>query len=241
MADLISLAAEMRDRAGKGAARATRREGRVPAVIYGNKQDPMLISVDPVDLMHQLRGPGFFARVFEITFGGESYRVLARDLQTDPVSDRPIHVDFMRFSKSTRLVVDVEMVFENAENCPGIRIGGVLNVVRHTIELRCAPDGIPEKISVDLTDLEIGDSVHISDVTLPADVELTITDRDFTIATIAAPTIYTEPEEEEEGEEGEEGEVSEEGAEGEEAAKGEAQTQEGGAAGESGKDSGFED
>ena len=241
MADLISLAAEMRDRAGKGAARATRREGRVPAVIYGNKQDPMLISVDPVDLMHQLRGPGFFARVFEITVGGESYRVLARDLQTAPVSARPIHVDFMRFSKSTRLVVDVEMVFENAENCPGIRIGGVLNVVRHTIELRCAPDGIPEKISVDLTDLEIGDSVHISDVTLPADVELTITDRDFTIATIAAPTIYTEPEEEEEGEEGEEGEVSEEGAEGEEAAKGEAQTQEGAAAGASGKDSGFKD
>ncbi len=231
MADSTILAAEVRERAGKGAARATRRAGRVPAVIYGNKQDPLLISIDPVDLMHQLRGPGFFARVFEIPVNGESYRVLARDLQLDPVTDRPIHVDFMRFSAATRLVVDVQMVFENESECPGIKVGGVLNVVRHAIELRCAPDGIPESISVDLTGLEIGDSIHISDVKLPENVELTITDRDFTIATIAAPTIYTEPEEEVEGEEGEEGEEGVEAAEGEaaegEAAEGEAAEGEG--------------
>jgi large subunit ribosomal protein L25 len=204
MANATQLAADPRERAVKGAARATLRAGRVPAVIYGNKQDSVLISVDPLDLMRQLKGPGFFARVFEITVGGETYRVLARDLQLDPISDDPIHVDFMRFSASTRLVVEVEMAFENEEECPGIRVGGVLNVVRHTVEMRCAPDGIPESISVDLTGLEIGDSIHISSVTLPDDVELIITDRDFTIATIAAPTIYVEEVEEEESEEGEE-------------------------------------
>jgi len=217
MVTYVSLAAEPRDRAGKGAARATRRAGRIPAVIYGNKQDSVLISLSPIDMARELRGPGFFARVYEIEVGGEKHRVLARDLQMDPVSDRPIHVDFMRFSRKTRLVVEVQVVFENEELSPGLKRGGVLNVVRHAIEFRCSPENIPESIPVDLEGLDIGDSVHISAVTLPEDVELTIADRDFTIATIAAPTIHEEPEEEEEGEEGLEGE---EGVEGEEEAEG---------------------
>jgi len=213
MVTYVSLAAEPRDRAGKGAARATRRAGRIPAVIYGNKQDSVLISLSPIDMARELRGPGFFARVYEIEVGGDKHRVLARDLQMDPVTDRPIHVDFMRFSRKTRLVVEVQVVFENEELSPGLKRGGVLNVVRHAIEFRCSPENIPESIPVDLEGLDIGDSVHISAVTLPDDVELTIADRDFTIATIAAPTVHEEPEEEEEGEEGLEGEEGAEGGE----------------------------
>ena len=217
MANVVSLAVETRDRAGKGAARATRRAGRVPAVIYGNKQDPVLVSIDPLDLQRQIRGPGLFSSVYEIDAAGATHRVLVRDLQLDPVTDRPIHVDFMRFSKKTRLVIEVNVSFENEEECPGLRQGGVLNIVRHSIEFRCNPESIPESIPVDLTGLEVGDSVHISALTLPDDIELTITDRDFTIATIAAPTIVVD--EDPDAEEGEDGEAGEEG----EAAEGDAE------------------
>ncbi len=222
MSDAVSLAAEVRTRAGKGAARQTRREGRIPAVIYGNKQDPIMISLSPADLIPQLRGPGFFARVFEIDAGGEKQKVLARDLQLDPVTDRPIHVDFMRFSAGTKLNIDVEVVFVNEEESPGLKRGGVLNVVRHTIEMICAADRIPESVTIDLTGLDIGDSVHASVLSLPEGAELAIADRDFTIATIAAPTIMEEVVEEAEVVLGEDGEPieaveGEEGAEGAEA------------------------
>jgi large subunit ribosomal protein L25 len=192
MGKVISFPATQRDRAGKGAARATRREGRVPGVIYGNNQDPVLISVDPIELWKQVSAPGFFGHVFEIEVAGTSHRVLPRDLQLDPVTDWPIHVDFMRFSATTRVNVDVVVHFLNEETCPGIRRGGVLNVVRHEVELHCAPDNIPEYLEADLADLDIGDSIHISAVKLPEGVEPTITDRDFTIATIAAPTTEEE-------------------------------------------------
>ncbi len=204
MANAHPLNAELRDRAGKGAARAVRRAGRVPGVIYGNKQEPVLISVNPVDLMKEIQKPGFFSHVYEVQVGSDSYKVLARDLQVHPVNDMPVHVDFMRFSAKTRLAVEVGVEFINEEACPGLKEGGVLNVVRHEVELRCSPDSIPESLIADLAGLEIGDSVHISNITLPENVELTITDRDFTIATIAAPTVYTEAEEgdEDEAEEG---------------------------------------
>lgn len=195
MADIVSLAAETRERAGKGAARATRRAGRIPAVIYGNKETPVMISIDPIDLMHLTRGGTFFSSVYEIEADGAKHRVLPRDMQLDPVSDKPLHVDFMRFSKSTRLVVEVPVNFIGEEECPGLKQGGVLNVVRHAIEMRCSPDSIPDVIEVDLSGFNVGDSVNISHVKLPDDVELTITDRDFTVATIAAPTVITEAEE----------------------------------------------
>ncbi len=198
MADIISLAAETRERAGKGAARATRRAGRVPAVIYGNKETPILISIDPIDLLKLTRVGTFFSSVYEIEAGGGKHRVLPRDMQLDPVSDRPIHVDFMRFSKSTRLVVEVPVSFVGEEECPGLRLGGVLNIVRHAIEMRCSPDNIPDSIEIDLSGYNVGDSVHISSINLPDDVELTITDRDFTVVTIAAPTINVEVEDEDE-------------------------------------------
>jgi len=211
MANVVNFPAEARERAGKGAARALRREGRVPGVIYGNKQDPVMISVDPVELFKQINQPGFFGRVFEIEVDGNTHRVLPRDMQFDPVTDRPIHVDFMRFSASTRVNVEVVVHFLNQEECSGLRHGGVLNVVRHMIELRCAPDNIPEYLELDLAEANIGDSLHISAIALPEGVELTITDRDFTVATIAAPTIVEEVEDEE----GEEGEAGVEAAEGE--------------------------
>ena len=142
--------------------------------------------------MKQISSTGFFARVYEIDVLGVKHRVLARDVQLDPVSEQPIHIDFMRFSEATRLNVDVQVKFENEDKCPGIRAGGVLNIVRFTVELRCRPDGIPEFLTADLTGLEIGDSIHISAIELPENVELTIVDRDFTVATIAAPTIIEE-------------------------------------------------
>lgn len=211
MVDFTPIAAELRERAGKGAARSTRREGRVPAVIYGNKQEPILISLDPVELKKQFRGGTFFSHVYEIDVNGEKAQVLARDLQLHPVTDEPIHVDFMRFSPRTKLSFDIPVHFENEEASPGLKEGGVLNVVRHTVELLCSPLNIPEALTADLTGLEIGDGIHISNITLPDGVEPTITDRDFTIATIAAPTIYVEEEPEDEDAEGVEGEDGEEG------------------------------
>ena len=192
MTNVTAFAGQIRDRAGKGAARATRREGRVPGVIYGDNQDPVLISLDPIELMKQINVTGFFARVYEVDVAGEKYRVLARDLQLDPVSEQPIHIDLMRFSAATRVNVEIQVNFENEDKCPGLRMGGVLNVVRFAIELRCRPDNIPETLIADLSGLEIGDSLHISAIELPEDVELTITDRDFTVATIAAPTVMEE-------------------------------------------------
>ena len=200
MAQVSTMNAELRERAGKGAARAARRAGKVPAVIYGNKQTPIMITLDPRELMKELKGGGFFSRVFELEVGGEKCRVLPRDLQLHPVTDNPLHVDFMRFSAKTRLNVEVAVIFENEEESPGIKSGGVLNIVRHSIELLCSPDSIPESLTVDLTGREVGESINISAIELPGDVELTITDRDFTVATIAAPTIQVEAEEEGEGE-----------------------------------------
>ncbi len=208
MADIIVLNAEIRDRAGKGAARAVRREGRVPAVIYGNKIDPLMISLEPVELMMQLRKASFYSSVFEVKVANDLHRVLARDVQFDPVTDRPLHVDFMRFSADTIVTVDVPVVFLNEETNPGIKRGAVLNIVRRELELECPADRIPEVIEVDLTGFDIGDSIHISAVNLPEGVKPTITDRDFTIATIAAPSSVrseASAEGDEEGADSEEG------------------------------------
>lgn len=189
MIQSVPLVAQRRDRAGKGAARATRRAGRVPGVVYGNKQPPLNISLDPKDLLAQIKGPGFFSRVFNLQVDGEAMYALARDLQLDPVTDRPIHVDFMRFGADSELRVGVQVVFVNDGKSPGLKRGGVLNIVRHEVGLICSPDNIPSGIDIDLTGLDIGASVHISHVALPAGTRPAIADRDFTIATIAAPTV----------------------------------------------------
>jgi large subunit ribosomal protein L25 len=210
MAKSTTLAAQPRERAGKGAARATRRAGRVPAVIYGNKIDPMMISVDPVDLMQQIRRPGFFARVYEISVGKAKERVLARDLQVDPVTDRPIHVDFLRFGAGTQINIDVPLAFVNHEESPGLKRGGVLNVISQSLQVVCDPDVIPDNIVIDLTGLDIGAKMSAAEVVLPEGVVLP-PDTDQTLATIVQPTLAAEDEDEDEAVEGEEVE-GEEGA-----------------------------
>ncbi len=212
MSEIQTMPAKTRERAGKGPARAARRAGLVPGVIYGAKKDPTMITLDPRDLIRGLRTGGFMATVYELDVAGRKERVLPRDVQFDPVTDRPLHVDFLRVSSATLVTVDVPVHFLNEEESPGLKRGGLLNIVRHEIEMHCRADAIPSHIEVDLTGLDIGDSVHISMITLPAGVEPTITDRDFTVATIAAPTVVQE--EEAEAAEGEEGAVAE-GEEGE--------------------------
>lgn len=208
MNDISNIPAAARERAGKGPARAARRAGQVPAVIYGAKKDPAMINLEERRIVKELHSPGFFARLFDLEVGGKKDRVLARDVQFDPVSDRPIHIDFLRVSAATNVTVSVPVNFLNEEDCPGLTGGGVLNVVRYEIEVNCRADAMPQQIDVDLTGIEVGDGVHISMVTLPDGVEPTITDRDFTIATIAAPVKSLE-EEEAEAAEAEEGAIEE--------------------------------
>ena len=210
MSNISTLSARARDRVGKGSARAARREGLVPAVIYGDKKDPFSIAIVERDLNKLLKA-GFFSHLIDIEVAGEKHRVLPRDLQQHPVSDRALHVDFLRVSATSELTVEVPVHFINDEKCRGLRRGGVLNVVRHEIEVYCLADNIPEKIDVDLSGLDIGDSLHISAVKLPEGVRPTI-DRDFTIATIAAPTLISEEaaDAQAEGEEASEEEAEEE-------------------------------
>ena len=211
MAEVSIIAAERRERAGKGPARAARRAGRVPGVIYGSKKDPSMVTVDPRELDRELKTGAFLATIYDVQVDQDKERVLPRDVQFDPVTDRPIHVDFLRVSATTSVTVQVPVNFLNEEESPGLKRGGLLNVVRHEIEMTCRADAIPSAVEVDLTGLDIGDSIHISMISLPDGVAPTITDRDFTVATIAAPTVAQEAEEAEEGEELEEG-VEGEGA-----------------------------
>jgi len=219
MAQRQIMTAEPRDRAGKGAARATRRAGRVPAVVYGDKKDPILVSLDPRDVKKSVDSGSFFATIFDLQVDGKTERVIPRDLQVHPINQLPQHVDLLRVAADTKITVEVPCAFTNEEESPGLRRGGVLNVVRYAVEVHCGIDDIPQGFDIDLTGLDIGDSIHASTLSLPSGVELTITDRDFTIATVAAPTVVAEETaaeaaEGEEGEEGEEGAAPEEGAEG---------------------------
>ena len=191
MTDVHSLTAALRERAGKGAARATRRAGRIPAVVYGAKSTPTLISLEPRELDRELHKAGYYTTLFDLKVDGKSERVLPRDVHLDPISDRPIHVDFMRVTDQTWVRVHVPVTFKNDGLSPGIKRGGVLNVVRHDIEVYCRAGEIPHAIVVDVEGLEIGDSIHISMVKLPAGVRPAITERDFTIASIAPPTVQT--------------------------------------------------
>ena len=218
MVDVNTLAASSRSLSGKGPARAARRDGLVPAVIYGNNFDTMTISVDRRALERQIHVSGFFIRLIDVNLDGEAHRVLPREVQFHPVTDAPLHVDFLRFSADRKITVQVPVQFQNEEESPGLKRGGVLNIVRHEIEVLCTADNIPQIFEIDLTGCDIGDALHASTVELPEGVTFTITGRDFTIATVAAPTVVAEEaaaeDEEDEEFEGEEG-VGEEGEEGE--------------------------
>jgi large subunit ribosomal protein L25 len=192
MPEIISLSAEKRARASKGAARATRRQGRVPAIVYGNKEEPTLISLEPRELARAVARPGFFATLVDINVDGASYRTLPRDVQYHPVSDAPIHVDFMRVGAGAQVTVTVPVAFINHERSPGLRRGGILNIVRHGIEVVCSVDNIPDRLVVDLDGLDIGDSVHIGAIEMPAGARAAIQERDFTVASIAASSAVRE-------------------------------------------------
>ncbi len=219
MADNVMLTADPRDRLGKGASRAVRKAGRIPAVIYGDKKDPIAVSLAYKEVLAQVNTGTFLSTLVDVDVNGEKFRTIPKDVQFDPVRDFIMHVDFLRLGKGARVNVEVQVNFLNEEESPGLVRGGVLNVVRYQVELSCPAEDIPDGLDADLTGLDMGDGIHISDIKLPEGVEPTITDRDFTIATIAAPAAEeaetTEEEDEFELPEGEEGAEGEGEADGE--------------------------
>ena len=219
MAKQYTLAATKRERAGKGVARALRREHKTPAVIYGDNQEPVTITVPTKEVTLEYHKAQMFTTLCELDLDGSKEVVLARDVQLHPVTDNVLHVDFLRVTDKTKITVAVPVNFLNQEKCKGILEKGVLNVIRYDVDLVCRAKNMPDAIDIDLTEFDIGDSVKISDAVMPEGSEPAISDRDFTIASIAAPRSIEDIEAEEaEGEEGEEGA---EGADGETAEGGE--------------------
>ena len=211
MSDMTTISASERERVGKGSARAARRAGLVPAVIYGDKKDPVGITMQAREITKIVQQPGIFGRLLEIDVAGTKSTVLTRDIQFHPVSDVVMHLDFLRVSQSATVAVAVPVEFINEDKCPGIKIGGVLNVVRYEVELNCPATAIPEKITIDLDGVKIGDSIHISAIPLPEGVSPTITDRDFTVATLASPGGGVKNEDDEDAADGEEADAEESG------------------------------
>jgi len=203
MSDTLTLSAETRDRAGKGASRALRREGRVPAVVYGGNQEALSIHVEEKVLAKMLSTGHFMNSVVMIEAGGKTTRTLPKDVAFHPVTDRPIHVDFFRIAEHASVHVNVPVRFVDEEASPGLKRGGVLNIVRHELELICDASEIPDEITISLKGTDVGDSIHISAVTLPKGASSAIDDRDFTIATIVAPSALKSAEGETEAAEGE--------------------------------------
>jgi large subunit ribosomal protein L25 len=192
MPEMISLSAEPRRQAGKGAARATRRAGRVPAIVYGGGDEPTLISLEPRELSRCLARPGFFNHLVEISVDGATHRTLPREVQYHPVTEAPLHLDFQRVAAGAQVHVTVPVVFIDQERSPGLRRGGILNVVRHGVEMLCSVDNIPERLVVSLAGVDIGESIHIAAVEMPEGTRPVIHERDFTIASIAASSAARE-------------------------------------------------
>ena len=198
MSENTLISADLRNRVGKGSARAARRAGKIPAVIYGDKKQPISIEIEARMMRKIINEPGIFSRLLDINVDNGKHTVLMRDIHFHPVTDDPMHFDFLRVSQSSTVSVSVGVEFVNEAICPALKIGGVLNIVRYEVELNCLPTSIPEKITVDLSEAKIGDSIHISAVELPEGVTPTITDRDFTIATLQSPGGGVKNEEDEE-------------------------------------------
>ena len=192
MADSTIINGNLRNSTGKGSARAARRAGRIPAIIFGDKKETISIDIEEREYKKIMNQSGIFSRLLDLSVDGKSNLVLTRDIQFHPVSENPLHVDFLRIGKGSNINVSVPVSFVNEELSPGLKTGGVLNTVRFELELMCPADSIPEKIEINLEGLIVGDSIKISSVNLPDGVSSTITDRDFTIATIAAPTVMSE-------------------------------------------------
>ena len=212
----VNLDIFSRDKTGKSNCKQLRNMGKIPAVIYGDKKEPIYITVDYLKIVKEISRTGFFSTVFTLKLDKKEIKVLPREIQTDPLNEKPIHIDFLRVNNESKINISVPIIFINEEKSPGLKSGGVLNTVRREVDLICKIKNIPEKLEADLTNLEIGSVIHMSDIKLEEDVVPQISDRDFTIATIAAPTVMPVEEEktETEGEEGEEGEESAEAKEG---------------------------
>ena len=185
--ETIDIKAEARSQVGKGSARAARRAGLVPAVIYGNKQTAVSVTLDANQWRQLMHKPGIFSQLININVNNETHFVLPRDIQQHPVSEEAMHVDFLRVTKNATVAVGIAVEFLNEDKCTGLKLGGVLNIVRSQVELNCPAISIPEKLTVDLEGLNVGHTIHISSIELPEGCTPTITDRDFTVATIAAP------------------------------------------------------
>ena len=199
MSENTLISADLRDRVGKGSARAARRAGKIPAVIYGDKKEPITIEIEARMMRKIIHEPGIFSRLLDINVDNGKHTVLMRDIHFHPVTDDPLHFDFLRVGGSSTISVAIGVEFINEDICPALKIGGVLNIVRHEVEVNCLPISIPEKLTVDLAEAKIGDSIHISAVELPDGVTPTIADRDFTIATLQSPGGGIKNEDEEDG------------------------------------------
>lgn len=203
---MATLNAEIRTETGKGSARRLRTSGKTPGIVYGGKEKPVSLTIDSKELTHIYQKGSFLSRTIKLTVDGKTENVLPRDLQLHPVTDRIKHVDFLRLTDDKKVRVSVPVQFKNAERSPGIKRGGNLNIVRHEIELLCNATAIPTSIRIDLGNTGMGESIHVSQINLPEGAEPTITDRDFTIASITGRKLQEEAEEETEGEEGSESE-----------------------------------
>ncbi|MEN8236181.1 MAG: 50S ribosomal protein L25/general stress protein Ctc [Pseudomonadota bacterium] len=212
MAEITALKVELRDRVGTGGARATRRAGQIPGIVYGNNEDPVAIAIELRDANKELNRPGFMSHLYELQLDGKKVRALPRDVQYDVVKGQPLHIDFLRVSRKSQIVVGVPVTFINEDASPGLKRGGVLNVLIHELELKCPADSIPEVLEIDVTGLEIGDTIHLVDVTLAKGIEAAHPDRDNTIATMVAPSsVKSEATAEGEAGEAEEAESETEG------------------------------
>jgi large subunit ribosomal protein L25 len=201
MTTVSQLDVELREGVGKGASRALRRGGRIPAVLYGGKDAPVHFSLEPIQLDKELHKTGFLSKIFELPLKGKKEKALARDVQFHPVTDRPLHVDFLRVSKESKITVSVPVTFINELDSPGLKKGGVLNIILHTLDVSSDIDHIPSSIEIDLTGLEIHDAIHLKDLKLPEGVVAAHPERDNDIANIVAPTVMKKAASEEEAEE----------------------------------------
>ena len=192
MPEIVSLSAETRESTGKGASRAARRAGRVPAIIYGDNKEPTAISLEPRELTRAIHRSGFLATIVDVTVNGTVYRTLPREVQYHPVTDVALHVDFMRVGAGSEVHVSVPVTFVNHEASPGLRRGGILNIVRHSVDIICAVDAIPDRITVYLGGLDIGDSIHADALAMPPGVRPAVSGGDTTIASIATSSAVRE-------------------------------------------------
>src|SRR5258705_4339140 len=191
MANVLQMKATMRPIGSKGAARAERRAGRVPGVIYGDNKDPITISVDHAELKQRIYAGHFLTTIYELDIDGAKHRVIPRDFQLDAVKDLPLHVDFLRLSAGAKIRVRIPVHVQNADQAPGVKRGGTVNIVTHTVEVLCAPEDIPGAIEVDISGLEISYSKHLNEVTLPPNIKL-VGRADQTLVTIVPPSGYAE-------------------------------------------------